>query len=93
MSLDAVRDAIDSCGSTDTAAFARRTRNAIAQAILAEALAHDEPPAPDHAPPPVLHDCVGADLGEALVAVYAGGSDWTTHAIDVLEPLNALARR
>jgi hypothetical protein len=92
MSLDAVRDAIDSCGSMDTAVFARCARNAIAQAILAEALGHTEPRAPAHAPPPVLHDYVGVELGEQLVAVYAGGSDWTSHAIDALEPLNALAR-
>jgi hypothetical protein len=93
MSLDDVRDVIDTCGSLEPAVFARRTRNAIAQAILAEALVHREQPAPVHAPPLELRDRVGVDLGDRLVAVYAGGSDWTSHAIDALEPLNALARR
>jgi hypothetical protein len=93
MSLDDVRDAIDACGSLEPEVFARRTRNAIAQAILAEALVHAEPPAPEHAPPLELRDRVGVDLGDQLAAVYAGGSDWTSHAIDSLEPLNALARR
>jgi hypothetical protein len=93
MSLDGVRDVIDACGSLEPAVFARRTRNALAEAILAEAIAPAEPPAPAHSPPLELRDRVGVDLGDQLAAVYAGGSDWTSHAIDALEPLNELARR
>jgi hypothetical protein len=93
VSLEAVRDAIDSCTESETAAFARRTRNAIAQAILEEALAHHDEPAPDHAPPVgELRRTVGDDLGVTLAAVYEGGSEWTSRAIDALEPLHALAR-
>jgi hypothetical protein len=94
MTLEAVREAIDACGETDRAAFARRTRNALAAAILAESLAHDVPAAPDHEPPVAeLHSRVGDDLGDALAAIYEGRGDWTSRAIDALEPLHELARR
>jgi hypothetical protein len=34
---------------------------------------------------------LGADLGADLAALYQGGEGWTSRAIDLLEPLNALA--
>ena len=93
MSLAAVRDAIDSCGELDTATFARRTRNAIAQAIVGEALVHNREPPPPHEPPvDELHRRLGDDLGDTLVAVYEGGDDWTSRAIDALPTLHELAR-
>ena len=94
MSLAAVRAAIDAAPSEDTPTLARRARNALAQAVLAESLAHAAPPPPDRQPPlDALRDRLGPDLAAELAAVYAGGPDWTTHAIDALEPLHALARR
>ena len=89
MTLDAVREAIDSCGEAETAVFARRTRNAIALAIVARGTA------PDVRPAPVERLCaeVGDELGHTLAEVYAGGADWTSFAIDALEPLNRLAKR
>ena len=91
MSLAAVRAALDAAPSEDTATLARRTRNALAQAVLAEAFSHEAPVA---AAPPLslLRERFGPELAEELAAVYAGGPDWTTHAIDALEPLHALAR-
>jgi hypothetical protein len=93
MSLAAVRAALDAAPSADTVTLARRTRNALAQAVLAEALAH-EPPAPaEHLPPlEALRDHLGPELAADLAAVYAGGPDWTAHAIDALEPLHELVR-
>jgi hypothetical protein len=87
MTLDAVREAIDTCGETDAAVFARRTRNAIAMAIVMRAVA----PSPRPAPVDRLCAEVGDELGHLLANVYAGGPDWTTNAIDALEPLNELA--
>jgi hypothetical protein len=93
VSLAAVREAIDTCSDCEPSVFARRTRNAIAAAILAEALAHDEPEPAPHAPPVAeLRDRIGEDLSELLAAVYEGGADWTSRAIDALEPLHAIAR-
>ena len=93
MSLDGIRDAIDEAPRTDTVLFARRVRNAIARAVLAEALAHEQAVPPEREPPAdALTARVGPELAAELVAVYAGGSDWTTHAIDALEPLHELAR-
>jgi len=93
MSLDVIRDAIDEAPRSDTAAFARRVRNAIAQAVLAEALTHEQAAPPQHDPPAdELTARVGPDLAAELVAVYAGGADWTSHAIDALEPLHELTR-
>jgi hypothetical protein len=93
MSLDGIRDAIDEAPRSETPAFARRVRNAIAQAVLAEALAHERPLPPRHDPPvDALADRVGPELAAELVAVYTGGADWTTHAIDALEPLHDLSR-
>ncbi len=93
VSLAALRAAIDAAPVTDAATLARRTRNAIAQAVLAESIAHEAPEPPEHDPPVAeLRARLGAQLAEELAAVYAGGADWTSHAIDVLEPLHALAR-
>ncbi len=93
MSLTAVRDAIDSCAESDTATFARRTRNAIARAFVGEALAHEAPDLPEHEPPiDELRRRLGDDLGITLAALYEGGDDWTSLAIDALEPLHELAR-
>ena len=39
-----------------------------------------------------LRERFGPELAAELAAVYAGGPDWTTHAIDALEPLHALTR-
>jgi hypothetical protein len=112
------RAAVDTAPSVDAATFARRTRNAIAQAVLAAALSQDEEVgAPDHAAPargacprsgPVeglwgnravpratccaLRAHVGDELAAQLVELYDGCPDWTSRAIDVLEPLHALAR-
>ena len=94
MTLEAVREAIDACAETDRAAFARRTRNALAAAILAEALAHAAPEPPGHEPPvEELRSRVGDELGETLAAIYEGSGDWTSRAIDALEPLHEIARR
>ena len=93
MSLAAVRAALDAAASEDTATLARSARNALAQAVLAEALAH-EPPSAAERPPPLesLRDRLGPELAAELAVVYAGGPGWTAHAIDALEPLHALAR-
>ena len=91
MSLAAVRAALETAASEDTAALARRTRNALAQAVLAEALRH-EAPTPAEPPLAALRARFAPELADELAAVYAGGPDWTTHAIDALEPLHALAR-
>jgi hypothetical protein len=92
MSLEAVRDAIDSCPESEPAVFARRTRNALAQAILASALAREAPEPPAHeAPVDDLRRCVGDELGGLLAEIYAGGEEWTSRAIDALPPLHALA--
>ena len=93
MSLAAVRAVLDAAPSEDTATLARRARNALAQAVLAEALAHEPPAPPERLPPLVsLQDRLGPDLAAELAAVYVGEPDWTTHAINALEPLHALAR-
>ena len=91
MSLADVRAALDTAPTADTAALARRARNEIAKAVVAEALAHETPPPAD---PPVdaLRERFGPELATELAAVYAGGPDWTSHAIDALEPLHALTR-
>lgn len=92
--LRPLRDAVDAAVSTNRADFARAARNAVAQAILAAALAPDSaagPPA--HDPPEIeVRELVGRELGDALTALYRGGGDWTSRAIDLLEPLNELAR-
>jgi hypothetical protein len=99
MSLDAAADdlraAIESAPDLDARAFARRTRNAIAQAVLAAAFAADETLSPPAHRPPLddLRGRVGADLAAELAAVYDGAPGWTSHAIDVLQPLHALAAR
>ena len=84
---------MDTAGGAERAAFARATRNAVAQAILAAALTPDSTTgAPEHEPPEAeVRELVGAELGEALSALYRGGQNWTSRAIDLLEPLNELA--
>jgi hypothetical protein len=91
--LRPLRDAVDTAPSADRAAFARAARNAVAQAILAAALAPDSTAGqPEHEPPESeVRDLVGPDLGAALTDLYRGGEDWTSRAIDLLEPLNELA--
>jgi len=93
VTLEAVRETIDACAGTDPAVFARRTRNALATAILAESLAHSSPPPPAHpAPVDELRTTVGDELSAELAAIYEGSDDWTSRAIDALEPLHAIAR-
>jgi hypothetical protein len=91
--FDAVRKAIDAAGESDRAEFARATRNAIAQAILASAFAPLSPGPPEHEPSEAdLRRLIGPDLAADLTALYWGGADWTSRAIDVLEPLHERAR-
>ena len=90
--FDALRAAIDAADASDRAAFARATRNAVAKTILAAALERVEPAPPAHQPPPQIFDLLGPDLGSEVATVYRGDDDWTTHAIDLLQPLNELAR-
>ncbi len=99
MSLEAVavdlRAALESAAELDAAAFARRARNAIAQAVVAAAFDARETLTPTHhrAPLAELNERVGPELAAELVAVYDGGPGWTSHAIDALEPLHSLASR
>jgi hypothetical protein len=90
-----LRAAIEAAPDLDAATFARRTRNALAQAVVAAALAGDEALAPPNERPPIeqLRGRVGPGLAAELAAVYDGGAGWTSHAIDALEPLHALATR
>jgi hypothetical protein len=90
-----LRAALESAADLEAAAFARRARNAIAQAVVAAALDARETLAPAHHAAPVaeLRDRVGPELAADLVAVYDGGPGWTSHAIDALEPLHAIASR
>jgi hypothetical protein len=93
VSLAALRSAVDRAPALDAPAFARAARNALAQAVLAEAITHTEDPPPSHEPPlDAVRARVGDELAAHLAAVYAGGDGWTTHAIDALEPLHALTR-
>jgi hypothetical protein len=91
--LRPLRDTVDAAGTSDRAAFARAARNAVAQAILAAALAPDTGVGrPEHEPPAAeVRDLLGPDIGDALTELYRGGDDWTSRAIDLLEPLNELA--
>ena len=91
--LRPLRDTVDAVAASDRAGFARAARNAVAQAILAAALAPDAHPGrPEHEPPArEVRDLLGSDVGDALTELYHGGADWTSRAIDLLEPLNALA--
>lgn len=90
--LDDFRAAIDAAPDVDRATFVRRARNAAAKAVVGAAFdARARPPA--HEPPAdEIREHVGPDLAEALVAVYGGSEDWPSRAIDVIEPLHALAR-
>jgi hypothetical protein len=93
MSLEGIRAAIDSAPHGDRAAAARQIRNAIARAVLDEALSHEQVGPPSHPPPATaLRERVGPDLADGLLRVYAGDPDWTTHALDALEPLHQIAR-
>jgi hypothetical protein len=91
--LRPLRDTVDSAVASDRAAFARAARNAVARAILAAALVPDAGAGlPEHEPPAAeVRDLLGPDVGDALTALYLGGDDWTSRAIDLLEPLNELA--
>jgi hypothetical protein len=93
VSLDRIRAAIDSAPRADTATAARQIRNAVAQAVLEAGLSHEQPGPPEHPPPAVeLRERVGHELAAELLTIYAGEPGWTSRAIDVLEPLHALAR-
>ncbi|HEY3183005.1 MAG TPA: hypothetical protein VGJ77_09230 [Gaiellaceae bacterium] len=97
------RAAVDAAPTVDAATFARRTRNAIAQLVLAAARSacprsgpvegvwgnREVPPATCSA----LRAHVGNELAAQLIALYDGGEGWTSRAIDVLEPLHTLTRR
>jgi hypothetical protein len=91
--LRPLRDAVDTAPARDRAGFARAARNAVAQAILAAALTPDAVAGqPEHEPPEAeVRELLGPDLGGALTALYRGGDDWTSRAIDLLGPLNAAA--
>jgi hypothetical protein len=90
-----LRAAIESAPDLDAAAFARRARNAIAQAVVAAAFAAEESLVPPEREPPLeeLSGRVGPELAAELAVVYDGNAGWTSHAIDALEPLHALAVR
>jgi hypothetical protein len=90
-----LRAAIDAATELDSAAFARRARNAIAQAVIAAAIAAQDTltPVGHGAPLEELRGRVGPELAAELAAVYEGGAGWTSHAIDALEPLHSLAGR
>jgi hypothetical protein len=90
-----LRAAIDSATELGSAAFARRARNALAQAVVAAAFAAEDTLSPaDHgAPMEELRGRVGPELAEELAAVYVGDVGWTSHAIDALQPLHSLAAR
>jgi hypothetical protein len=91
--LRSLRDTVDAAVVSDRAAFARAARNAVAQAILAAALAANaDAGRPEHEPPAAeMRDLLGPDVGDALTELYRGGDDWTSRAIDLLAPLNELA--
>jgi hypothetical protein len=91
--LQPLRDTLDGVGAAERAAFARAARNAVAHAILAAALVPDPgPDLPEHEPPEAeIRALLGPDLGAELAALYRGGDDWTSRAIDLLEPLNNVA--
>jgi len=96
MSSDALRplrETIDTASLDERASFARVARNAVAHAILAASLAPDTAAGPpEHEPPEAeIRDLLGSDVGAELAALYRGGDDWTSRAIDLLEPLNELA--
>jgi hypothetical protein len=91
--LQPLRDTVDAAAASDRAAFARAARNAVAQAILTAALTPDAAAGPPEHEPPDAHvrALLGPDVGDALTALYRGGDDWTSRAIDLLAPLNELA--
>jgi len=90
------RETIDAASLEGRASFARAARNAVAQAILATALAADTTEiafAPEHEPPEAeITALLGPHLGAELAALYRGGDDWASRAIDLLAPLNEVAR-
>jgi hypothetical protein len=92
MNLEAIRAAIDEAPRLEPGALARRTRNAIARCVVAAALSSPAPGPPDRDPPAAeLRERLGDELADRLLAVYAGGDDWLTQAIDLLEPLHDIA--
>ena len=92
--LQPFRDTVDGVGACGRASFARAARNAVASAIITASLAPEAGSSrPEHEPPEAeIMELLGADRGGALTALYRGGEGWTGRAIDLLEPLNALAR-
>ncbi len=99
MSLEAaaadVRAALASADTTEGAEFARRARNAVAQAILTAALEGGDEIGPPQEPAPRdgVRAHVPPELADELLALYEGGAGWTSRAIDVLRPLHELAGR
>jgi hypothetical protein len=91
--LQAFRAAVDASATTDRVTFARHARNGAASAIVAAAVGADAPPVEREPPAGDLRALVGPELADQLLAVYAGDAGWASRAIDVLEPLHALARR
>ena len=93
MTLDGIRRALDEAATTDTPSFARRARNELAKAVLAEAMVPGAVSPPGHVLRlDELERRLGPQLAAHLAAVYAGDAGWTSHAIDALQPLDALAR-
>jgi hypothetical protein len=90
------RETIDAASLEGRASFARAARNAVAQAILATALAAhtaETVVAPEHEPSETeITALLGPHLGAELAALYRGGDDWASRAIDLLAPLNEAAR-
>jgi hypothetical protein len=90
------RETIDAARLEGRASFARAARNAVAQAILATALAADTAEtavAPEQEPPEAeITALLGPHLGAELAALYRGGDDWASRAIDLLAPLAEAAR-
>jgi hypothetical protein len=96
MSSDALRplrETIDAVSLAERASFARAARNAVAGAILAASFAPDAAAGPpEHEPPEAaIRELLGREVGSELAALYRGGEDWTSRAIDLLAPLNELA--
>jgi hypothetical protein len=90
------RETIDAASLEGRASFARAARNAVAQTILAAALAADTAETavpPEHEPRQAeITALLGPHLGAELVALYRCGDDWASRAIDLLAPLNEAAR-
>lgn len=92
--LRPLRNAVDGADERDPAAFARAARNAVAQAILAASFMPGEPSlhASSEAHEARARAMLGPDVGGELAALLRGDGDWTSRAIDLLEPLHRVAR-